>query len=434
MGNINDKLDNKINDFKQNNLIIILVSQEIIVNSLKIDFVEDNNYNYMHYEIKENNVKNEKELSKKEINFVINLIKENINDYTKRIIFIIFSEYFFSNVPILEDKRDTIMRMISSSFSKFEIFFLYNFLYKLKKPLNKNEIEDLKEYLINANTDNRIFNLNLTNGKNHSLICNENLNNWYTNESVLTYNNKVILTQKKQNFYKEIPLICENFSLGFGGKEAKINSLEPEIKLYQYFKDFFNIDICMDAQHGFSFKRENYMKNDISYLSKEDQDIIQRKRKVFKKYYNGEDYNKKDYYIIQSNSTDLSDILHHYPENKIIIQVDPNSSGIFCTKYSKSVIKKLEDLNNIKDKYVKNIKEIFEKDINKKENNILHQKKEYYRAKKCIEEIFYRERKDLINRNFYNIVERVKPIKDETKEMENIRINIQLYDLNNLKK
>lgn len=61
------------------------------------------------------------------------------------------------------------------------------------------------------------------------------------------------------------------------------------------------------------------MKNDIHCLSKEDQDIIQRKRKIFKKHYNGEDYNKKDYYIIQSNSTDISDILHHYPENKIII-------------------------------------------------------------------------------------------------------------------
>ena len=73
----------------------------------------------------------------------------------------------------------------------------------------------------------------------------------------------------------------------------------------------------MDAQHGFSFKRAKYMKNDISYLSKEDQDIIQRKKKFFKKYYNGEDYNKKDYYIIQSNSTDLSDILHHYPEIKL---------------------------------------------------------------------------------------------------------------------
>lgn len=41
-----------------------------------------------------------------------------------------------------------------------------------------------------------------------------------------------------------MPLICENFSLGFGGKETKINSLEPEIKLYQYFKDFLNINIA----------------------------------------------------------------------------------------------------------------------------------------------------------------------------------------------
>ena len=41
--------------------------------------------------------------------------------------------------------------------------------------------------------------------------------------------------------------------------------------------------------------------------------------------------------------------------------------------------------------------------------------------------------KDIINRNFYNIIEKINPIKEETEEMENIRINVQLYDLNEFK-
>lgn len=433
MGIIDNKIENIIHNFTNNNIIVIIVSQETIVNSLEINFMEDFSANYIQYKIIGNNKKFEKTLSQNEINFVINFIKKQMNGYKNRTILIIFNEYFFSNIPILEDERNLLIEKISNSFSKNEIFFLFNFLYKLKNPLTKKEKDDLKEYLNLASTDDQIFNLNLTNGSNNSLIYNEEINNWYTNESILIYNNKAIFTQKKQNFYKEMPLIKENFSLGFGGKETKIKSIEPEIKLYKYFKTFVNIDICLDAQHGFSFKREKYMKNDIRLLSEEDQDIVKKKRKIFNKFNNGEDYYKKHYYIIQSNSTDISDILHHYPENKIIIQADPNSSGIFYTKYSESITKKLRGFIKLKDKYSGMIKEMFEKDKKKINNNNSRQELEYLKALKEMREMFDWKNKDIINRNFYNIIEKINPIKEETEEMENIRINVQLYDLNEFK-
>ena len=124
MGIIDDKLENIIQNFKNNNIIVIIVSQETIVNSFEINLMEDINFNYIHYEIIANNRKIEKTLSQKEINFVINFIKKQMNDYKNRTLLIIFNEYFFSNIPILEDDRDLIIEKIYQIlFLKMKFFF-----------------------------------------------------------------------------------------------------------------------------------------------------------------------------------------------------------------------------------------------------------------------------------------------------------------------
>ena len=54
---------------------------------------------------------------------------------------------------------------------------------------------------------------------------------WFTNESLLIYNNKIIFNQKKQSYYDEINFINFNFSLGFGQKNTTLNTNSPEYKL-----------------------------------------------------------------------------------------------------------------------------------------------------------------------------------------------------------
>ena len=95
-----------------------------------------------------------------------------------------------------------------------------NFLYKLDEPLNPEEKDDLEIYLSKIKSDVSLFNLNLKD----NLIRDEK-DIWFTNESALLYNKKIIFTQKKQTYSDELNILKFNFSLGFGGKKTKLNIL-----------------------------------------------------------------------------------------------------------------------------------------------------------------------------------------------------------------
>ena len=77
-----------------------------------------------------------------------------------------------------------------------------------------------------------------------------------------------------------------------------------------------------------SFNKKKFIEESISYLSIKGQNIIEKKRKIFEKYCNGNEYLKKNYYIIQSNTTNINENLIQFPNNKIIIQINPLNSGI----------------------------------------------------------------------------------------------------------
>lgn len=96
-----------------------------------------------------------------------------------------------------------------------------------------------------------------------------------------------------------------NFSFGFGGKQTKLNSKDPEYIIYKYLDSDINIDICLDLQNQYSFKRKKFMNESISYLNENDQEIKRKIRNIFKKHNNGQDYDKKYFYIIQSNTTNI---------------------------------------------------------------------------------------------------------------------------------
>ena len=54
---------------------------------------------------------------------------------------------------------------------------------------------------------------------------------WFTNESVLVYNNQIIFYQRKQAYYNELNIFYFNFALGFGQKETNLKKYSPEYKL-----------------------------------------------------------------------------------------------------------------------------------------------------------------------------------------------------------
>ena len=346
-----------------------------------------------------------------------------------------FQEYFFSRKPLYEYEKKII---INSFFDKVidknsenEVLCLMNFLYRLSTPLNDEQKKELNDYLAMINGETKIFNL-----KPFEQQCSirEDAKQWFTNQSYMVYNGKVIFSQKKQAYSNEVNILKFNFSLGFGNKETKLKTNEPEYRLFKYLNSIINLDICLDIHHKYSFNRKKYMTDSISYLDAKDKIIINKKREIFAKYNDGSDYEDKDFYIVQSNSTNINECLMQFPNKKIIIQVDPLSSGIFRTNYTEAFSAKINDIKNhinsfYNDLSLKNNSFIKDSDIDKDKQEI-----EFSRTKnRAEEEIFNDNIEDLYNKNFYNIVELIKPKNSIFKEIGNIKLTILTHDLKEIK-
>lgn len=132
----------------------------------------------------------------------------------------------------------------------------------------------MKDYLLEIEANNKLFNVTISD---KDTLIHDNNHIWFTNESILLYKNKIIFTQRKQTYYNELNLMDDNFSLGFGGKETKLDEKDPEYDLFLYFNSAINLDICLDIQKKLSYNRNLYMTESICYLTEEDQNKIKKK-------------------------------------------------------------------------------------------------------------------------------------------------------------
>jgi hypothetical protein len=276
-----DKINFIINSFKEKKIIIILISYQFDKNNITIEFKQKYEHSVIQNKLKKiENLFFNQRLDDNQLSKICEILYKEIKNHNKRKFFIIFREYFFSRTPISESERNTIITFLTSQPNNDnELLFLMNFLYQIKEPLKNEEKEDLKIYLSEISCDNKLFKLNVS--KNNNIIQ-DDTDIWFTNESFLVYNTKIIFSQKKQAYCGELSKLKFNFSLGFGGKQTKLNSNDPEYKLYQYLDSDINIDICLDLQNEYSFKRKKFMNESISYLSESDQEII-KKKEIFSK-------------------------------------------------------------------------------------------------------------------------------------------------------
>lgn len=431
MNNINKKLNWIIDSFKNKDIIIILVSYQIQQYRVNIQFqkkefqpIVENKF----YEIRQLFIN--QRLDDKQISEIFQILNEILKKYNNRIILVIFSEYFFARKPLYEYETKKIMNLFYDLVAKNnnnEILYLMNFLYKISRTIKNEEKEELKIYLSRINAEAKLFD---TNPSSSTKLIRDETNLWFTNESFMVYNTKVIFSQKKQSYSEELKLPKFNFLLGFGGKQSKIKDSEPEYILFQYLDSAINIDICLDIQHKYSFNRKKFMNDNISFLDAKDQKIIEKKRKIFAKYNNGENYNEKEFYIIQSNTTNINNTLKLFPNKKIIMQIDPISSGIIYTNYTDAFNSKINDIRNNLDEFFIQLenKNIFllknDKNINKE-----LQEREISKVKHKTEEVYDLLIDQLYESNFYNIVELIRPEKTITKDIGNIKLEILISDL-----
>lgn len=87
---------------------------------------------------------------------------------------------------------------------------------------------------------------------------------WYSNESFMIYNRKIIFTLKKQIFHREMIITDQNnFCLGFGQQKTNLLKNEPEYKLYEFLWSKIDIEICRDIQKEYNYHRKAFMRNNI---------------------------------------------------------------------------------------------------------------------------------------------------------------------------
>lgn len=427
--NIESQIEHIIQDLENKKFIVILLSHQIKDDNFRINLEKEEDKNYVSYNLILK-TKRYYKLSKKQMNSIFTLLEQQLKKFTNRTILIIFCEYFFSRLYLAEKEREEIIKELEKVDSnKNQILYLVNFLYELSQPPTAEEIKNLQIYLETIQINVKKFYFNPTNSSNIKLY-NSNSKRWFTNETILIYNKKIIFSQKKQNYYKELYIFNDdNFALGYGNKETKLNKYLPEYKIYKFIDDFMDLEICKDIQNLYTYYRENFMKDNIIYLSDEDQKKIIKKRKLFS--LQKRNYKTKKLYIIQSNTTDIKDILYSFPNNKLIIQVDPVASGIFKINYNETIKSKILSIYQKKDFFNSKIENKTKQFLGmfRKEDDKLSQKIEYYRTLKESEEIYNSLIHDIINSNFYNIIEKINPDNEIIKEIDDLKVNINIYDL-----
>ena len=77
----------------------------------------------------------------------------------------------------------------------------------------------------------------------------------------------------------------------------------------------WDIEICLNIQNCYNYHRKEFLNNNILSFVKNIQKLIIEKRKIL----SVQNINSKDFYIIQSDSTCLNDLLYIFPNNKYII-------------------------------------------------------------------------------------------------------------------
>jgi len=431
---MNDSKKQKINfiidSFKVKDIIIILISYKIDKPYFIMDFQKSDDDSYiLNHLLNSKNIDYKEKLNDQQLKDIFKLLKIEINKYKNRVTFIIFNEYFFSRCPISENNRNKIIDLLYEEVNdnENELLFLLNFLYNLNNPLNNEEIDELKIYLTDIKSDTMLFKSRQSSIK----LVKDNIHSWITNESILVYNKKIIFSQKKQVYFNEVNELKNNFSLGFGDKETNLQKNDLEYDLFTHLDSILNIDICLDIQNKYSSQRKKFMTENISYLSSKDQEIINKKRALFKRHNTGENYKNKEFYIIQSNTTNINETLNQFPNNKIIIQVDPLSSGIFKTNYTKGFDKKREELNKRIDAFYENLWNKNKEFIDKENINKDKQEIEFHRTKKNADEVYDILINNLYQSNFYNIIELIKPDNTISYSDNEIKLEILINDLKN---
>lgn len=278
-----------------------------------------------------------------QINTLFEKIKTIVETIENEYIFIIFYEYFFGKIIFNFKDVNSIINNLKSKMKEIKnAFFFLPFLYENDRGPNNEELKDMLNYCKQVPVDY----------KKHPFVYWEVENNtsydskktrWISNEVFVVYRDDIILTHKKGVYYKElIPELFNSFNYYYGiGKNRISTQDEVNMKIAEIIDKYFYIGICKEVRDEIDYMKYYFTKFDYSVLDDDLQKICEKKKKLFEDLKIPSFFEKK-FFIIISNSTELYDVIHIFPNNSIIIQSDPKATQCFSVDYSKNLNYKLK--------------------------------------------------------------------------------------------
>lgn len=261
----------------------------------------------------------------------------------KYYIFVIFYEYFFGKKILSYKQKDDIINNLKNIMKGLEnIFFFLPFLYENEVGPDKNELKDILNYCEQVPVDYQTHPFIYWEVENNTKY-DKNKTKWVSNEIFVLYKDEIILSHKKGVYYKEVvPELFKNFNYYYGmGKNKIIAKNNVNAKIAEIIDKYFYLGICKEVKDEIDYLKFYFIKFDYSILNENLKKICEDKKELFQRL-NAPSYFEKKYFIIISNTTELYDIIHTFPDKSIIIQCDPESTQAFSISYSENFKYKLE--------------------------------------------------------------------------------------------
>jgi len=273
----------------------------------------------------------------------ISSILQAKNDFP---IFVVFNEYFFSKEVVLSsnDSNSLLEKLYSTSEKHSNAIFCVNFLHFMDGDIPSNTKEKLKKYTQSIDGEG-VFLWSILSSPAPKISDDKSAA--FSNESFMIFKGKQLISHKKSAYFHENDVVIgsNNYVSGFGVDVISSDLDEVYLNVANSLHKSVCIEICWDIQKHIRAWRNDILKTDISFMNDTVQDDIGLLRSVIREYPTSFDSYKMC--IIQSNFTNINEVIHDFPNGIVIVQADPISPGAIRIQHPTHVMSSIDSMKKI---------------------------------------------------------------------------------------
>lgn len=313
-----------------------------------------------------------------------------------------------------EDYNHFLKQICDRSREHNHAIYCVNFLHLMNGDIPEKEKRNLRVYThsIDGIKGSRVFLWNLMSSRQYQFS--NDITRWFANESIMILNGIPLLSYRKSSYYREDDDLIKraNYYHGFGVDEI-CDGLDKDHKRFaeNLRKDTCCMATCWDIQKHIRAWRRDLLNIDISFAAERIVQDVCALRQVLEQYPTSLDQYKLC--IIQSNFTNLNEVIDDFPSGMVVVQSDPNSPSVIKIQYPQDIIDKISVLRQTADSAIQT---------------------STGREKFNIENALKREIEDLLKQNAHKISipiigEHLNPLSLTGKDDTSIRFTFILHNL-----